>query len=100
MNIHWCRSEAERLWWLHRENAMWWDELRASLLITVSLLRSNLKKKDVKSKEFKKDINCLKKAILIWKDVNDAHKWENYDGVDMEKIRVLQQIEWLKIKKD
>ena len=100
MNIHWCRNEAERLWWLHRENAMWWDELRASLLVIMASLEADLKKKDPRSQQFKEGLNNLKKTRLLWKDINEAYEWENYDGVDARRVRVLQQIEWLKPEKD
>ena len=100
MNIHWCRNEAERLWWLHRENAMWFDELRATLLVATTLLRSSLRKQDPNSQKFKKGINNLKKTKLLWKDINQAYEWEQYDGVDAMRVRVLQQIEWLKPEKD
>ena len=100
MNIHWCRSEAERLWWLHRENAMWWDELRASLLVIMASLKADLRKQDPRSQQFKEGLNSLKKTRLLWKDINEAYEWENYDGVDARRVRVLQQIEWLKPEKD
>ena len=100
MNIHWCRNEAERLWWLHRENAMWFDELRASLLVATTLLRYSLRKQDPNSKKFKKGFNNLKRTKLLWKDINQAYEWEQYDGVDAMRVRVLQQIEWLKPEKD
>ena len=61
MNIHWCRNEAERLWWLHRENAMWWDELRASLLVIMASLKADLRKQDPRSQQFKEGLNSLKK---------------------------------------
>tara|TARA_B100001123_G_scaffold300089_1_gene334808 strand:- start:271 stop:615 length:345 start_codon:yes stop_codon:yes gene_type:complete len=100
MNIHWCRSEAERLWWLHRENAMWWDELRASLLVIMASLKADLRRQDPESQEFKQGLNNLKKTRLLWKDVNEAIWWEEYDGVDARRVRVLQQIERLKPEKD
>ena len=100
MNIHWCRNEAERLWWLHRENVMWFDELRATLFVATASLRSSLKKQDPNSQKFKKGLNKLKKSRLLWKDVNEAICWEEYDGIDAMRVRVLQQIEWLKPEKD
>ena len=100
MNIHWCRNEAERLWWLHRENAMWFDELRATLLVAMASLRSSLRKQDPNSQKFKEGLNNLKKTRLLWKDINEAIEWEEYDGVDARRVRVLQQIEWLKPEKD
>lgn len=100
MNIHWCRNEAERLSWLHFENAMWFDELRATLLVATTLLRSSLRKQDPNSQKFKKGLNNLKKTKLLWKDINQAYEWERYDGVDAMRVRVLQQIEWLKPQKD
>ena len=100
MNIHWCRNEAEKLWWLHRENAMWFDELRATLLVAMASLRSSLRKQDPNSQKFKEELNNLKKTRLLWKDVNEAIWWEEYDGVDARRVSVLQQIEWLKPEKD
>ena len=100
MNIHLCRSEPERLWWLHTENAMWWDELRASLLVLTASLKADLTRQDPKSQKFKEVLNSLKKAELLWKDVNEAIEWEKYDGVDARRVRILQQIEWLNPEKD
>ena len=100
MNIDWCRNEAERLWWLHKENAMWFDELRATLLVATVSLRSSLKKQDPNSHEFKEGLNNLKKTRLLWKDINEAIRWEEYDGVDARRVSVLRQIEWLKPEKD
>ena len=100
MNIHWCRSEAEKLSWLHRENAMWLDELRASLLVLMASIKASLRKQDPKSQEFKEGLNNLKKTRLLWKDINEAIWWEEYDGVDARRVRILQEIEWLKPEKD
>ena len=100
MNIDLCRNDAERLYWLHRENAMWWDELRASLLVIMASLKADLRRQDSESQEFKEGLNKLKKIRLLWKDVNEAYEWEDYDGVDARRVRVLQQIEWLKPEKD
>jgi len=100
MNIDLCRSEPERLWWLHTENAMWWDELRASLLVIMASLKADLRRQNPESQEFKERLNNLKKTRLLWKDVNEAYEWEQYDGVDARRVRILQQIEWLKPEKD
>ena len=100
MNIHWCRNEAERLWWLHKENSMWFDELRATLLVVTASLRSSLMKQDPNSQKFKEVLNELKKTRLLWKDINEAIEWEEYDGVDARRVRILQQIERLKPEKD
>ncbi len=100
MNIDLCRNDAERLYWLHRENAMWWDELRASLLVLTASLKNYLRRQDPKSQEFKEGLNNLKKTRLLWKDINEAIWWEDFDGVDARRVRVLQQIEWLKLEKD
>ena len=32
--------------------------------------------------------------------VDEAIWWEDYDGVDARRVRILQQIEWLKPEKD
>tara|TARA_B100001013_G_C24211009_1_gene285299 strand:- start:29 stop:268 length:240 start_codon:yes stop_codon:yes gene_type:complete len=79
---------------------MWWDELRATLLVTIASLRAALRKQDPRSQKFKEGLNNLKKTILLWKDINEAYEWEEYDGVDARRVRVLQQIEWLKPQKD
>jgi len=79
---------------------MWWDELRASLLVLTASLKADLTRQDPKSQKFKEVLNSLKKAELLWKDVNEAIEWEKYDGVDARRVRILQQIEWLKSEKD
>ena len=100
MNVNLCRSEAERLWWLHRENCYWLDEIRAKLLINLVSIKAKLKKQEPNSKEFREGINNLKKTILIWKDLNEAYRWESFEGVDMRKVSVLWEIERLKSNKD
>lgn len=79
---------------------MWFDELRATLLVAMASLRSSLRKQDPNSQKFKEGLNNLKKTRLLWKDVNEAIWWEEYDGVDARRVRVLQEIEWLKPEKD
>ena len=79
---------------------MWWDELRASLLVIMASLKADLRRQDPKSQQFKEGLNNLNKTRLLWKDVNEAIWWEDYDGVDARRVRVHQQIEWLKPEKD
>ena len=66
----------------------------------INNLKADLRKQDPRSQQFNEGLNSLKKTRLLWKDVNEAYEWEDYDGVDARRVRVLQQIEWLKPEKD